>query len=125
MRTQNQAQYEAEQALAKMTIGKGLWKIRVHENIGWHWNLVLEGGNFIDCGGRKETRSIKLCLSVTGKFFAMIGGGVWGENFHHSKQGNIVHSDPNEAVRHEYNRAKQESLYYRAYVEDFRNLEGL
>lgn len=43
MRTKQQAEAQAAKALAKMRNPK-TWKVRVHENLGWHWNLNAANG---------------------------------------------------------------------------------
>jgi len=44
MRTKAEAQALAEELLKKITV-KGKWKTVVHENLGWHYKVVLEGGS--------------------------------------------------------------------------------
>ena len=87
MRTKQEAEREGKKLLKRMK-GKG-WKLRVHENIGWHYN-VWNG-------------PAAVYPSVDGMFHCLLadrdcegtgcGNNNWTTNFH-SK-------DPNEVVEHE------------------------
>lgn len=103
------AQKDAKKLLAKMR-GKG-WKIRVHENLGWHYQVYYGGMNVYasGSGGRKYW--------VLFNTHDGIGAGDmrWSNSGHYS-------SDPNKAVAAVLRRAKKEAKKDLAAVESIEKM---
>jgi hypothetical protein len=82
---------EAAQALKKRMKGRG-WKIRVWDNIGWHFAVQNGPLNVHQCGD---------------KYSCLLGDGVSGCGLWHSAHDGCFDPDPNKVVRVTIERAKQ------------------
>ena len=101
MRTKAEAQVLADALKQKITV-KGKWKTVVHENLGWHYKVVLEEGSLFlneNLGGDEPYYYVGVCDTLNEYVGTLVRWAI-------DKQ----FTDPNEAIK--------ESLDY-AYWKEF------
>ena len=96
--TQNQAKVAAEKTLAKLKKPKG-WKIVLHENLGWHCNLIKGG---LKLYVRPNGASHALPKRYPYRYFTLFShdAGVGGETFWCPRHSDF--KDPNAAIEHQF-----------------------
>ena len=98
MRIKDEAIIAGGKLLGKME--GDTWRLRVWENLGWHYSVESPPFTVFPSGACKNDREPRrfTCLMTDKSDYCGTGSGMWSNN--------STFADPNEAVRHELAAAK-------------------